>query len=378
MSRRVLFLINSLEDGGAQVQLGRIAVGLVQRGWDARVLSLLTPGSGDAIFQAAGIPVRVLGVRRGLAAPYALRDTIRWIRPHRPCVLVTLLYQAHLIGRVAGAIARVPVISAIRNESLGGPFRHRLMRLTSALDAATTVNSAAAGRSLVGRGVAPDGRLRVIHNAVGHGDVADGATRARARQRLAVAPHEFVWLAAGRLEPQKDYPTLLAALDTMELSSMRVMIAGSGSLEASLRVALERIGAGDRIALLGRRHDVPELLAAADGVVLSSAWEGLPNILMEAAAAGRPVVSTRVGGVPEIVEDGKTGLLVPPRDPSALAAAMGRLMAMSEQDRQAMGAGARALVMERFAPARILDLWEDLLYEVLASETFPHPAGMTV
>jgi glycosyltransferase involved in cell wall biosynthesis len=378
MSRRVLFLINSLEDGGAQVQLGRIAVGLVQRGWDARVLSLLTPGSADAILEAAGIPVRLLGVRRGMEAPRVLRDTIRWIRPHRPCVLVTLLYQAHLIGRVAGAIARVPVISAIRNESLGSPFRHRLMRLTSGLDAATTVNSAAAARSLVGEGVAPDGRLRVIHNAVGAEEVADGAMRARARQRLAVAPHEFIWLAAGRLEPQKDYPTLLAALDTMERSSMRVMIAGSGSQESTLRAELGRIGAGDRIALLGRRHDVPELLAAADGVVMSSAWEGLPNILMEAAAAGRPVVSTRVGGVPEIVEDGKTGLLVQPRDPSALAAAMGRLMAMSEQDRQAMGAGARALVMERFAPARILDLWEDLLYEVLASETFPHPAGMTV
>ena len=139
------------------------------------------------------------------------------------------------------------------------------------------------------------------------------------RAELAVADDEFLWLAVGRLVPQKDVPNLLDAFAKHHAAHprSRLAIVGDGALRDEMVAHAASLGVGEAVAFLGIRRDVPQLMAAADVFVMSSAWEGLPNVVMEAMAAGLPVVSTNVGGVAELVEDPGTGALVPASDAGA-------------------------------------------------------------
>jgi glycosyltransferase involved in cell wall biosynthesis len=132
----------------------------------------------------------------------------------------------------------------------------------------------------------------------------------------------------GSLTPKKDHPNLLAAIGLLapEHPSLRLVVVGTGPMEAQLRRDVERSGLGSRVHLLGARDDVPHILPAFDVFVVSSRYEGLPLALVEAMAAGLPSVATSVGGIPELLDDGRTGFLVAPGDPAALAAAVEKLL----------------------------------------------------
>jgi glycosyltransferase involved in cell wall biosynthesis len=134
--------------------------------------------------------------------------------------------------------------------------------------------------------------------------------------------------AVAVLRPEKALDVLVAAVSLLaaEFPHLRVVIAGGGPEEARLRALVRELGLDKTIMLLGLRRDVADVLAAVDVVALSSDREGTPLAVMEAMAAAKPVVATRVGGIPDLIEDGVHGLLVPPRDPSALAGALGRLL----------------------------------------------------
>jgi glycosyltransferase involved in cell wall biosynthesis len=188
--------------------------------------------------------------------------------------------------------------------------------------------------------------------------------RAEVRTELRVGD-EFVWLAVGRFEEAKDYPTMIAAFAQLARDSdSKLVLVGKGSLQPDVEQLLRTHGLEHRVQLVGVRRDVPRLMSAADGYVLSSAWEGMPVVLLEAAAAELPIVSTRVGGVAEVVEEGQSGLLVPPGQPAALAEAMAALERMPRGARAAMGARGRALVERQYGTRHIMDVWERLYSEV--------------
>ncbi len=123
-----------------------------------------------------------------------------------------------------------------------------------------------------------------------------------------------------------------------------------------------------RTKFLGIRRDIPELMNAADAYVMSSAWEGMPMVLLEAHASGLPVVATDVGGNREVVIDGVTGFLVPPKDPEALAQAMLRLIELPEEKRQRMREAARQHILANFSLDRVVDQWEALYRELSAKK----------
>ncbi|MDQ1400498.1 MAG: hypothetical protein QOK20_2430, partial [Acidimicrobiaceae bacterium] len=328
----------------------------------------------------------------------------------RPDIVISFVYQANVLGRLAGRLAGVPVvISSVRNEWFGGRSRELVMRGTDRLSTITTTNSRVAAERLIERRIVPRHRLVVIPNGI---DLAPfqhaGAARAATRAELGIADGQFVWLAAGRLEPQKDYPTLLAALAALSAlpaesagtaltapsagtalsapsagaSSARsgldhcLLIAGKGRLRHELEAAAAEMGLGPRVRFLGVRSDIPELIAASDAVVLSSRFEGLPNVVMEAMAGARPVVATRVGGAPELVEDGVSGILVHPGDPDALASAMHKVMAAPKLQRHAMGGRGQSIVSERFGLAAMGESWLRLLERLPSRPSdSPHDRG---
>lgn len=365
----LVFLSTGLDYGGAETQLVNLATRLKQRGWDVRIISMLPPQAFREELEGAGIPVATLNMRRGVPDPRAAFKLVKILLQWKPHILTSFMFHANLLGRVAGRLTGVPVIvSSIRSENLGGPLRDVALRLTDWMSDITTVNSRVVASKLIKRRVVSQQTMRVIPNGL----LLDKFTtnspdRFIIRRELGVAAGEFLWLAVGRLEEPKDYPTLLRAFQILlrEGCKSKLRIAGQGPLSEKLQQQAAEMGILGQVTFLGLRRDIPLLLTAADGFVLSSAWEGLPNAVMEGMAAAKPIVATRVGGVPELVIDGTNGYVVPPRDAEALAEAMRRMMALSDAERVRMGSAGRARIQADYTLDRVVDQWEELYRELL-------------
>ena len=372
--RRVVFAATGLNLGGAETQLTRLSCSLKDRGWDTRVISLLPAGHFGTVLEQAGIEVRSLGMVRGRPDLGALRRGTAMLREWRPDVVHAHLLHTHhanVFGRIAGRLAGVPVVVAsVRNENFGGRARDLALRLTDPWGSITVANCQAVAEALVRRHVVPLHKLRVVPNGIAlPGEGEDRPKRLATRRKLGVGGDEFLWIAVGRLEEQKDYPTLVRAFARVAGTSphARLVIAGRGDPTELERLALS-LGAAASCRFLGERDDVEDLLRASDAYVLASSWEGLPNTVMEALAVARPVVATGVGGVPELVLQGRTGLLAPARDPAALAAAMSELMAWSPDQRARAGREGRELVTTTYSLPAVIDRWEALFDGLLAGD----------
>ncbi|HET8872328.1 MAG TPA: glycosyltransferase, partial [Gaiellaceae bacterium] len=179
-------------------------------------------------------------------------------------------------------------------------------------------------------------------------------------------------IAVGRLKAPKDFLTLVRAASRLP-EGAETLIVGEGPDRLRLEQEINALGVTERVRLLGERYDVPKLLADADVFVLSSASEGMPVSVLEAMAAGLPVVSSRVGGVPELVVDGETGILVRPGDASALAAALSGLIT-DPAKRRSLGAAGRARAEERFDLEPFRRAHVELYSRELARRGLPVPA----
>lgn len=369
---RVTFLITGLGLGGAETQLTRIATHLKPSRWEIQVISMLRPGTYGQVLEAAGIPVLSLDMDRRIPSPSALLRVVRALRTFETRVLVCFMFHANILGRIAGALARVPVIlSSVRTESSGGRWRDLAMRLTDRLGDITTTNSEGVARSLVMRGVVPKGRIKVIPNALGREAFNPQSDANVTRGALSVPASAFMWIAVGRMESAKDYPNLLRAFQVVAAKRLdaHLTIVGDGPLRPALESLVHDGNLSERVTFLGIRKDVPDLLAAADAFVLSSAWEGMPNALMEALAVGKPSVATIVGGTPELIREGETGFLVPPGDSKALAQAMVRMMEQSEFRRRSMSTEARKFMLDHFQLDDVVGMWSDLLLDCLVTKS---------
>jgi len=367
--QRVLLLSTSLGLGGADRQILYLARALLAHGYDVRLVSMTPLVEMGRLAVAEGLPITSLEMRRGKADLGALRKLVAMLREWRPHILTSFMYHANIMGRVAGRRAGVPlIVSSIRSEQNGSTARDWGMRLTNWMDHCCTTNSRRVADALSRRRLVPSRKLRVIPNGVDVAAFSAGADEGeRIRRELGLAPGEFLWLAVGRLFPEKDYPTLLRAFQSFAGTPARLAVAGRGDLLEELRGLAEQLGVASQVIFLGVRHDIAALLAAADGLVLASASEGMPNVVMEALAAGRPVVATDVGGVSELVEAGVSGFVVPPRDPAALSERMRHLMSLPPEQRRRMGQKGRERMLADYSLQAMADRWIDLYRELLIS-----------
>jgi glycosyltransferase involved in cell wall biosynthesis/O-antigen/teichoic acid export membrane protein len=345
---RAVLVIGTLERGGAEGQLALLAEGLVGRGWEVTVLCLSRSGPLEDRIRAAGAEVVVAGFR-GFTPLLDPRPVVRALRTVRaeierrdPDVVHTFLYWANLIGGTQARRAGVPVvIASLRSlwDAMGtsrwfGTWERR----TYARADAITCNSEAVRADALAHGVRSE-RLVVVPNGV----VLPPALG---------APDPGVLLSVANLIPYKGHDVLLDALARVEADG-RVLLAGTGPAEADLRARAARLGIEGRVEFLGSVTDVGPLLRRASFTVLPSRSEGFPNAVLESLAHGRAVVATAVGGTPEILGLGG-GILVPPEDPAALAAAIERLLRDPDEARR-LGEQGRAVVADRFGPARMVE-----------------------
>jgi glycosyltransferase involved in cell wall biosynthesis len=367
---RVLLLSTSMGMGGADKVLLSAAQEMRLRGHEILIVSLTPLGPMGLEARSLGIPTESLEMRRGFPDPRGLLRLGRLVRRWRPDVLHSHMVHANLLARVLRLFVPLPVlVSTIHNIYEGGPLWMAAYRLTNGLADQMTIVSQAAADRFTRESIVPKELLRVVPNGVDMGrfrKVAEGA-RDSLRRSLAL-DRGFMWLAIGRFQPAKDYPNLMRAFVKVRnhYPQAVLLVAGRGPLQGEIETLAEELGLAGAVRFLGVREDVPELMSAADGYVMSSAWEGMPIVLLEAAAAGLPVVATSVAGNREVVQDEESGFLVPPHEPDALGTAMIRLMGLSESQRRALGERGRELVRSQFSLGRLVDRWEELYREVLA------------
>lgn len=303
--------------------------------------------------EAAGVPVDHLGMRRmwDPAGPARLAHLIRRLRP---AVVHTRTIRADLIGRVGaglGAAVVNNVVNVYPNDCLAlhGPLAGRAVmavaRATRWSSRLFVANAQAVATSTMAAFGVPAERVRVIYDGLrldGWGDVKPVDLTEHG-----VAPDHAVCLTVARLHAQKGLGDLLAAAAEVvaQRPDVRFVVAGDGPGADALRRRVEATGVAGRVILLGHRDDVASLMARAQLFVLSSRFEGLPSAVIEAMAAGLPVVATAVGGLPELVEDGVTGWLVRAASPPDLA--QGILQALNG-DLTAAGEAGRKRAWERF------------------------------
>jgi len=345
---RIIQLIPTLNVGGAERIVALMATALAAQGHQVSVIALAASSGSwiEAELRAAGIEPIFLGKRPGLD-PRMIPRLGRALRRLRPDVVHTHLHVLKYALPARLAWRRCAVVHTLHNvaEYEAVAVDRRLQWLAFRRSVVPVAIGDAVAESLEqvygipARHTIPNGIPVAAYRS-------PPEVRAEVRAELSIPDDAVCFLSIGRLNPQKNQAALLDAFADPRLGSARLLIAGDGELRAALAQKAEALGVQDRARLLGVRKDIPRLLAAADGLVMASTWEGNPLVVMEAMAAGLPVIATAVGCVPELVSE-RTGWLVPPEDAGALADAMAALAADVAAARSRGEAGG-AVAMERF------------------------------
>ena len=363
---RVVYLAHTYAVGGAEEMVLNLVRKLPSR-FEPMVCCISSAGPIGEEIKRTGVPFTVLQRTPGLRRPHdvlAIRDYLRQTRPH---ILHPFLLTASLYGRLAAVMAGVPVIlgtevNVYENKRPAHAIVERfLMKRTDAV-----ITSAESVRDFYVRQVhaAPD-KVEVIYNAVDWGALRTTTDRRAFRESLGVPPDATVACIIARLTQQKAHTVLFDALaQTPELSSLHLLVVGDGDLREELTNKVRALGLQDRVHLLGARRDLGDLLAASDIFVMPSLWEGLPLSMILAMGAGMSVVATRVAGIPEVVKDGETGLLVAAGDSASLGQALARVV-LDLPLRERLGTAAREFVRPRFGAdeyvAAVTTLYDRLL-----------------
>jgi glycosyltransferase involved in cell wall biosynthesis len=358
---KVLFLTPSLGAGGAERQCSILLPGLRSRGMDARIVALDAGGPFVQSMREAGVPVEVLRMRHQADVVRLARSKL--VRSFVPDALVSRglsgLYVGHAIARWRGA-------SHVFADHYGAgirfsPRREAMARLIlRGVGAVITVSPDQAG-AWRERGYPAD-RVVVVPNGVREPQVEE--SKSEIRRELGIPDAAIVALLVAALRPEKRVPDFVrAVLGARETAPELIgVIAGDGTERAVIQAAA---GGTAGIRLLGYRDDVPRLLHAADVLVLASEYEAVPMSILEGMAAGLPVLATRVGGIPDVVAHGESGVLVAPGDTDAMSAALTRLAGAPEL-RLAMGAAGRERHRERWDAETMIDGYVRVLEQVVA------------
>lgn len=356
---RILFVTPNLGVGGAERHIATLAPALDLSRFEPRIVCIKEPGAMFDDVVAAGVPALSFGSGTR-QAPAALARLVRIMRRFRPHVVITRGLNADILGRVAATIARVPVVVVWKHNT--GHISRSALEIVSerALDPVTDRYFAVAQGQvpyLTGELGWPERKIRVIHNGVDPAAFPYSPERPRdpaLAAELGIAEGDLVVGILAVFRPEKDHATFLRAARRVadRVPNARFLLAGDGPGREELEALTRELGLEDRVIFAGLRSDVAAVLGLIDVVVLSSfTIECFPYAILEAMAMGVPAVCTAVGGLPEMIEDGVTGRLVPPKDPAALAAAVADVLSDPERMR-AMGRAARQRLEDRFTLRR--------------------------
>lgn len=315
----IAFCITDLDRGGAELAMFQVVTRLDRDQWAPHVYCLTQRGKLADELEEHGVPVTCYGLTKW-NLPLVLWRLRSAFKNTRTVILQTFLYHANILGRIAGWLAGVPhVVSGIRVAEKRGRVRLWIDRWTDRFVSRHVCVSQSVADFSAEQGGLPASKLVVVPNGV---DVPRFKNASPADLTQFEIPKDaFTLLFVGRLEPQKAPEVLIDGVSPLLplYPELHVLIVGAGSLESSVRDQVAARETGKRVHFAGRRRDVPEIMRACDCLVLVSRWEGMPNVVLEAAAAGLPIISTEVEGVRELlVSDSIAATIIPIDQPDSL------------------------------------------------------------
>ncbi len=360
----ICFLLTSLGHGGAETVAVDFAIHLTKRGWKVQFVTMVADHAEPLVIKlkSAKIELTSLKMRPGIPNPVSIFKLAKLLRKQQPYILHCHMVHANLLGRLVRLITPVPVvISTAHSIDEGNRVLELAYRWTDPLADITTHVSQTALDKYVEKGLTPHNKIRFIPNGLNTTLLTPNPqTRQKVRTELNINDH-FVWLAVGKMADAKDYPNLISAFEKLDFTKkVKLLIAGHGPQEALIKKQILEYGLTEHIQCLGIRNDIPDLMNAADAYVMSSAWEGMPMVLLEASSLSLPIAATDVGGNHEVVIDGKTGFLAPPQNPQELSIVMNKIMSLSSVSYKALGRAGRIHTVKEYDIEQVLDRWEAL------------------
>jgi L-malate glycosyltransferase len=370
--RKVFFLLDTLNVGGTETQAVELAKRLDPARYDVTLGCLRARGPLLEKLTGSAVDLREFYPKGGFDSPGGIYQMLRlalFLRRGGFHIVHTHDVYANLLGIPAAVLARVPVIISSQRDLAHLDFyrtRRRVwLRRLQNLSTAVLTNANAVRDAVAAEKHIAASKIRVIYNGV---DLERFGAKTRDRSWLSPNAEQEKWIVlVGNMHNDvKGHPCLIAAAEAVahEFPGVRFVLAGDGEQRQNFEQQVARVGLQNNFFFLGRRDDVPRLLACCDIAVLPSKAEGLPNAVLEYLAAGLPTVASRVGGNAEIVQDGKTGLLVPPDNHSALAEALLRLL-RDPGFAANLGNRGREYVISEFSFERMIENTDQLYTELL-------------
>lgn len=357
----ITLIITGLGMGGAERQVCDLADQFASKGHQVLLISM----TGETVNRPLSTKVDVAELNMAktpLGFIQSYWQARRLIKQFKPDVVHSHMVHANLFVRLLRLSTRIKkMICTAHSSNEGGRRRMLAYRVTDGLcDLSTNVSQEAVDIS-VKRGAAPASRIIAMPNGIDTLRFTfNSASRASLRLQLQLADKTPLILAVGRFTEAKDYPNLLTAFNQLpsELNHVQLAIIGTGEEQAKIEALAAQLGLTERVHFLGLQRNVHEWMSAADVYVMSSAWEGMPLVLLEAMACERVVVATDCGGVKEVM--GESGILVLAKNSAALAQGLQQGLALSVEAAKAQGAAARARVVARYSLNAQADKWLEL------------------
>jgi glycosyltransferase involved in cell wall biosynthesis len=360
---KILYFIDHLRPDGTQWVLGRLVEGLARKGHQQMVISLNRGGDEvivDRLTQS-GAEVRAFS-KWSILGAYGIPRLWQEIRRRTFDVAVTFLFASDVLGRWMAHRAGIPrIVSSLRARNIDyARWQRRMVRWTMRWADAVILNSRTFQDFAIQEEGVPKERIHVIPNGIAIENLTGEVDREALRRALGIDEGVFLIGSVGRLTKQKGFDIFIQALARLGDPTVELLLVGRGEEEEKLRAQAFALGLGKRVHWGGYRQDVAQILRILDVYVQPSRFEGMPNALMEAMAAGRPVIASSVDGILDLIDDGIHGLLVPPEDGPALAEAIKALKNHPARASE-MAEAAKKRIVIQFGMARILDQWEKVL-----------------
>ena len=372
LPRRVFFLLDSFMIGGTQTQAVELARRLDPARYQVTVGCLRREGPLLSRLDGTGVRVVEFSIGKGIDSPSGIRGVLklaRFLRRERIQIMHAHDLWSNLVGMVAAKIARVPVTITsqrdLSHDAWYGTYRRRVLRYLQSRSSIVLTNANAIRDGLIEKDRLPSEKVCVIYNGV---DI-DGFRNVIPNREWMFpesAGKKLVVLVGNMNSDVKGHAVLIsAAVEAVKHHpEAQFLLVGDGPKRKDYEAQVESAGLAQHFWFLGQRSDVPQILAFCDIAVLPSLAEGLPNAVLEYLASGLPVVATALGGNLEVIQDGTTGVLVPPKNPHALAMALSQLLGDSQFAGQIAKAG-RESVVSMFSFERLVNEVDRLYAQLL-------------
>lgn len=355
---KILYVITGLGLGGAEKVMIQLAEKIKSLNHSIKIIYL----TGNVQVQPNDKTIEIIGLNLNSAIDFveASRKYRQVIYDFHPDVIHAHMIHANIFTRLNSIFLPrdIKLICSAHSSNEGGILRMLAYRLTNGLSDVLTNVSQEATQSFIKKKAVNASDIVTIYNGIDLTKFRSiGKVNNISKCKLKIDSNDKIILAVGRIEDPKDYPTLIKAVSLLSetTNNFKLLIAGEGTLRKDLEILINKLKVSDRVYLLGNRDDIPELMALSDLYVLSSKFEGLPTVLIEAMACGKFVVSTDCGGAREVIGD--TGILVPIKDSKKLAAALDKALNLPSEDIELNSIKAMARAEKLFSIDKVINEW---------------------